>query len=122
MKKRPLFIVITAFIFIITDFISIAYHAYEYFEPNSIKFELVWTLIIRVLAIVCGLLLLGRVNWAGWLAIVWLAYHVDLSLFHSASETIIHVVLLAIVSFLLIYAEVIGLFQKCRQLYRQEIK
>jgi len=101
MKKRPLPVVITAFIFIIAGFVGIAYHANEYFEPSSMSYELVWVLFIRVLAIICGLLLLRRVKWARWLAITWLAYHVVLSLFHSASETITHFALLAIVSFLL---------------------
>lgn len=101
MKNRPLPVVITALIFIITGFVGLAYHAHEYFEPGSTKFELVWVLFIRVLAIVCGFLLLCRVKWSRWLAITWLAYHVVLSLFHSASQTITHFVLLVIVSFLL---------------------
>ena len=101
MMNRPIPVVITAFIFIIAGFVGLAYHAHEYFEPGSIKFELVWVLFIRVLAIVCGFLLLRRVKWARWLAITWIAYHVVLSLFHSTSETITHFVLLVIVSFLL---------------------
>lgn len=101
MKNRPFPIIFTAFIFIIAGFVGIAYHANEYFEPSSVKYEMVWALIVRVLAIVCGLLLLRRVKWARWLAIIWLVYHVVLSSFHSASETIVHFVLLVIVFFLL---------------------
>lgn len=101
MKSLPLPIVITAFTFIIAGFVGIAYHADEYFEPSSIRYELIWVIFIRALAVVCGFLLLSRVKWARWLAIAWLAYHVVLSLFHSVSETITHFVLLAIVSILL---------------------
>ena len=101
MKNRPLPIVITALIFIITGFVGIVYHANEYFEPTSIKVELVWILFIRVLAIVCGLLLLRGVNWARWLAIAWLVYHVAIGALNSTSQMVAHIVILVIVSFLL---------------------
>ncbi len=101
MKNRPLPVIITAFIFIIAGCVGLIYHAHEYFEQGAVKNELIWVAFIRILAIVCGVLLLKGVNWARWLAIAWLAYHVVLSSFHSASEAITHFVLLAIVSFLL---------------------
>ena len=63
MKNRPLPVVIVAAIFIIAGCIGIVYHATEYFEQSPTKFEWIWVLFIRVVAIVCGLLLLRRVNW-----------------------------------------------------------
>ncbi len=119
MKNRPLPIIIVAFIFIIAGSAGLVYHAKEYFEQSSMKHELFWVLFLRVLAIVCGLLLLRRVNWARWLAIAWLAYHFVLSLFHSASETITHFVLLAIVSFLLFIPKSSAYFRSAEG---QEIK
>ena len=90
-----------AIIFIITGFAGIAYHASEYIEPASVWHEWIWGFLIRMLAIVCGVLLLRRVNWARWLGIAWLAYHAVLSVFHSTEEAIIHFFFLAIFSFLL---------------------
>lgn len=115
MKNRPLPIVITAFIFIIAGFVGIAYHANEYFEPGSIKDELVWALFIRVLAIVCGLLLFSRVEWARWLAVIWLAYHVIVGALHSTAEMIVHIVFLVIVSFLLFMPDSSAYFRKREQ-------
>jgi hypothetical protein len=45
-------------------------------------------------------LLRGR-NWARWGVIVWLAYHVVLSAFHSALAVVIHTLLLAVIGYLL---------------------
>lgn len=120
MKGRPLPIVITAIIFILTGFFSLAYHANEYIDTNPFKYELIWAIFIRILAIVCGILLLSRVKWARWLAIAWLAYHVLLSLFHSVSEMIFHLVLLAVISILLFLPASSAFFQSSNK--RQVIK
>ena len=99
MKRRPLSVIIVAILFITAGCVGFVYHAKEVFEQSSMNYELAWILLLRILAVVCGLLLLKRVNWARWLAIAWLAYHVVLSVFHSVSETITHSVLLVIVVF-----------------------
>ena len=101
MKRRPLSVIIVAILFIIAGCVGFVYHANEYFEQRSMNYELIWVLLLQVLAVVCGLLLLRRVNWARWVAIAWLAYHVSISIFHSASEIITHSVLLIVVTVLL---------------------
>ncbi len=101
MKNRPIPVIIVSILFILTGCIGFIYHVKEFFEPNIKQYELVWVLLLRILAVVCGLLLFLKVNWARWLAIVWLLYHILLSAFHSTSEMITHIVLLIIVSVLL---------------------
>ena len=110
-KKRPLPVLVVALIFITTGIVSIAYHADEYFGPNASSLELIGALSIRVLAFACGILLLMRISWARWLAVLWLAYHVVLSMFHSVGETIAHVVLLALISILLFTPRSIAYFR-----------
>ncbi|RDC58786.1 hypothetical protein [Adhaeribacter pallidiroseus] len=101
MRNRPLAISLVAFIFILAGGVGILYHATDYWKPNSNPYELVGVLFIRILAIVCGVLLLRRVPAARWLAILWLAYHCVLSFYHSTAEMMTHFVFLAIVSLLL---------------------
>lgn len=101
MKRRPLSVILVAVLFILAGGVGFVYHAKDVFEQSSMNYELIWILLLRILAVVCGLLLLKGVNWARWLAIAWLAYHVVLSVFHSASETITHSVFLIIVVVLL---------------------
>src|SRR5258705_11828577 len=101
MKNRPLAVIIVSVLFIITGCVGFVYHIKDLFESNARPNELIWILFLRILAVVCGLLLLFRISWARWLAIAWLAYHILISAFNSTSEMIAHVVFLIIVSVLL---------------------
>jgi hypothetical protein len=101
MKGRPLPVVMVSLLFILTGCIGFAYHINDFSKPNASSFELIWVLFLRILAVVCGLLLFFRMNWARWLAIAWLAYHVIISAFNSSSEMLAHIVFLVIVTFLL---------------------
>jgi hypothetical protein len=101
MKNRPLPIIIVSALFILTGCVGIANSIKDFLEPNDKLYQLVWILFVRILAVVCGLLLLFRINWARWLAIAWLVYHVVISALNSIPQMIAHIVFLIIVSVLL---------------------
>jgi len=42
-----------------------------------------------------------RQNWARWLALAWVVFHVGLSLFHPLPELLIHAALCALIAWLL---------------------
>ena len=56
---------------------------------------------LHVLAIVAGAGLLWRREWARWLTLGWMAMHVVLSFWHSASQVIVHGVMLAVLAYFL---------------------
>jgi hypothetical protein len=45
--------------------------------------------------------MLFRQNWARWLTAAWIGYHVYLSIYHAASELIIHALLFVVIAFFL---------------------
>ena len=49
--------------------------------------------ITEAAAVVCGVFLLRRRNWARWLALWWVIFHVMLSLLHPLLELSIHLAL-----------------------------
>jgi hypothetical protein len=53
-------------------------------------------------------------NWARWLSIVWMAWHVVLSAFHPLSELIMHGVLLAVFALFLFRPRAPAYFQNGR--------
>src|SRR5262249_785490 len=57
--------------------------------------------LIHSLAIVCGVYMLRGSNWARWLALAWLAFHVIVSSFHAWHQLLVHGLLLAVVAYLL---------------------
>jgi hypothetical protein len=93
MNKRPLAITIISWLFIAVGLVALGYHSTHPSEDH-----LLWILFVRFLALVCGVAMLFRQNWARWLTVAWLAYHVYLSVHHELSELIIHAVLLAVIA------------------------
>jgi len=101
MKNRPLPIIIVSALFILTGCVGVVNSIKDFFEPNDKLYQLLWILFVRILAVVCGILLLVRINWARWLAIAWLVYHVVISALNSTTQMIAHMVFLILVSVLL---------------------
>lgn len=101
MTKRPLVITIISWIFIVAGFIGLAYHATEINASTAFEKEFIWISFVRLLAIVCGVFLLRGSNWARWLLLVWLGYHVILSILHTPLELVVHGVLFAVILYFL---------------------
>ncbi len=98
MNRRPLSITIISWLFIATGSVGVVYHLSEFSFYSPLDFGLVAVLLIRLAAILAGVFMLRGVNWARWLLVVWMAYHIVLSAFHSVTEFAMHVVLFGIVA------------------------
>jgi len=96
MHKRPLSITIISWIFILVGVVALAYHSTHPKEDN-----ILWILFVRFLALVCGVCMLFRQNWARWLTAASLTYHAYLSVHHKISELIIHALLFIVIAFFL---------------------
>ena len=57
--------------------------------------------VTELLAVVAAVGLLLRQNWARWLALAWIVFHVGLSLFHPLRELLIHAALCVLIAWLL---------------------
>jgi hypothetical protein len=100
-RQRPLSVTVIGLLFIGVGALGVGYHAREFWAPGSFRYELIWITGVRLLAVVGGLyLLLGR-NWARWLLVAWLAFHVVVSALHSAAEAVMHAVLLVVIGYFL---------------------
>lgn len=60
-------------------------------------FEFWLTPVIQMLAVLCGVLMLYGYGWARWLLVVWIGYHIILSILHSPFELLVHSLLFAAV-------------------------
>src|SRR5260370_4278981 len=102
MNKRPLSISVISWLFVAAGAIGLAYHATEFKVDRPFQYDVVWVCLVRLLAILCGVFMLRGSNWARWLLLVWIAYHVVLSAFHSLSELVMHTVLFLVVAYFLL--------------------
>ncbi len=77
----------------------------EGFKTNdAFHFDVVGIELIRLLAVVSGIFMLRGRNWARWLALAWIGFHVVLSFFHSLSQTAVHAVFFAVIAWCLFHA------------------
>ena len=96
--KRPIPVTILGCLFIVAGVVGLAYHLAQ--RPLDRWVALI--AFIRVIAVVGGVFLLKGRNWARWLVIGWLGFHVGVSAFHSLSECIAHAVLFVVVTYFLL--------------------
>lgn len=120
MNKRPLSIIVIACVFIASGVIGFAYHVTEFNKQRPFDIELFWVCLLRLLAIVGGVFLLRGHNWARWLVLIWIAYHVILSAFHSISEVSVHGLLLVIVAYVLFRRPATAFFRSTKQVISVE--
>ena len=99
MNRCPLTVTIVAWIYIVAGVIGFAYHAANFGVP--IAYDFVWVELLRLTAVVCGVYMLRGRNWARWLALAWISYHVVLSGFHSWFELAAHTLLCATFAYFL---------------------
>src|SRR5262245_16620131 len=101
MKKRPLSVAIVGCLLIAAGAIGLVYHAKEFLGPKP--FEAAWISFVRVLAIVSGIFVLQGKNWARWLALAWIAFHVAISFYHSWQQAVFHALVLVAFAYCLFH-------------------
>ena len=101
MKKRPIAVTVLGCLYIVVGIASPAFHLTQSNAYRSPRGDLLWIAFIGALALVAGVFMLLRQNWARWLALAWMAFHVALSVFHPLHELILHSALLVAFIYLL---------------------
>ena len=92
----PIAIWIVAGMYIAVGCVGFIYHFHQFRDPDGI-----WIELTEFLALVAGVFLLLGKNWARWLALAWMAFHVVLSGFHARREFVIHFIIFVLIAGLL---------------------
>ncbi len=92
-------------VFIAAGAVGLVYHLSDFKAPQQSQYEVVLVLLLRLTAIVCGIFMLRGSNWARWVALAWIAYHLVLSFFHSRQEVAAHGLFLLLVAYFLFRRE-----------------
>lgn len=101
MTKRPLSVTIISCIYIAAGVIGLAYHLSDFKTQHPFQSEVVWVSLVRLLAVVSGMFMLRGSNWARWLAMAWITFHVIISGFHSWPQLLVHSLLFVAFAFFL---------------------
>jgi hypothetical protein len=101
MNKRPLSVIVIACLYLATGAIGFAFHFSAFKPGHPFQYNIPWASLVALIAIVCGVYMLRGGNWARWLALAWIVFHVVLSAFHSPFELAVHSLLCAAVAYFL---------------------
>ena len=112
MNKRPHSITVISWIFIAVGSIAlfttlllplfdptVAHRLTDLKLQHPLEFWL--APVIRLLAGLGGLFMLYGINWARWLLVAWLGYHIILSIFHSPFQLLMHILIFAVLLYFL---------------------
>jgi hypothetical protein len=114
LNKRPVAVTIIAWIYIVMNIVGFVYHAREFtlhpFASGIVAIELV-----RVLGFVAGVWMLRGANWARWLALAWMAFHVGISYLNGWDKVVTHAVFLVVIGFFLLRTSANEFFQRPMQ-------
>jgi hypothetical protein len=114
MNKRPVSVIVISCLFAVAGAIGLAKLLVEFKVQHPFQYDIVWISLVRLMAIICGVYMLRGRNWARWLTLVWLAYHVILSGFHSLPEFALHSLLFGVFAFFLLRPEAAEYFRTAR--------
>ena len=93
MDRRPLSITIISWLFIIFGSIALLSGVLPLSDLKSH-----WYVhLSRLLMIVSGVFMLKGQNWARWLLVVWIAFHIVISALHSPLMLLMHVVIFSVI-------------------------
>jgi hypothetical protein len=93
--QRPFAVTILSWLFIAAGAVGLVYHAVGFRAGDPLA-DVILVLVVRALAIWGGIFALRGANWARWLLVAWMAYHVVISWGHSTSEVASHAILLLV--------------------------
>ena len=106
--KRPISVTIIACVYLAVGTLAFVYHFRELLslQRDSVSIELT-----EFLAVVSGAFMLRGHNWARWLALAWIAFHVILSIVESDHGLAIHGLLAVVITWILFRPEAARYFR-----------
>jgi hypothetical protein len=114
MNKRPLPVTLLSLLIAAAGAVGFVYHVTELNWHRPLQNDALLIELVRLIAIVSGVYMLRGSNWARWLALVWIGFHVVLSAFHSLPEFAFHGLLFAVFAYFLFRPQASHYFRSSR--------
>jgi hypothetical protein len=96
--RRPVAVLVVAGAYLAVGIIGFIAHYHDLLTNPS---EGVWMELTELVAAVTGVFLLRGRNWARWVAVAWIAFHVGLSAFDSMRLVAVHALMAVLIVWLL---------------------
>jgi hypothetical protein len=107
-NNRPISVTGVAWLYIAVGIVGSLYHSRELLQPHWDAFLIEFT---ELLAFIAGLFMLRRHNWARWLALAWMAFHVILTAFPPYHGLAVHIIIFTGIAILLLRSDAAHYFR-----------
>jgi hypothetical protein len=104
-NQRPLSVTLIGALYVIVGAVGFVFHLRDPLARHAFHSDDFLVEITEVIALVSGIFLLKRRNWARWLALAWMVFHVILSAFDPLRALIVHALFCAAIAWILFRAE-----------------
>lgn len=111
MKKRPILVILLAVLLVVTGAGGLYFDIRGFTSLSADHYASLWIVIIHLLAVVAGVFLFRGHDWARWLAIAWMAFHVAISVGQPLQKLIGHALFLALFVYILFRADARAFFR-----------
>jgi uncharacterized membrane protein len=101
MRKRPLSVTAIGYLYIVIGVIALVSQLAMLRPHGTFQYDILWASLVELIALVSGVYILRASNWARWLALAWIIFHVVLSAFHAPLELTIHSLLCLVIAYCL---------------------
>ncbi len=98
--KRPVFVTVVACLYIAVGAMGFIAHGWEGWARGDIHWDTLSIEFVELVAVGSGIFLLRGRNWARWLALAWMAFHVAISL-PELRQAAVHSVFRALIAWAL---------------------
>jgi hypothetical protein len=110
--KRPIPVTVLGWLYMVVGVASTAYHMLVFRAHPPTWAMAVGTCAVGVLAVIAGVYLLQGQNWARWLALLWMAFHVAISIDDPRGKLLIHSALFLLFAYILLGREARAYFRQ----------
>lgn len=100
--RRPVAIVLVSCLYMAAGAVEFVAHFPELMARQNNSF---WIEVTELLALLAGVFLFRGHNWARWLALVWMAFHVAIS-FPVVRQVVTHSIIFALIAWVLFLPDV----------------
>ena len=101
-NQRPMAVTAIAWLFIAVGIVTFLFHSPGLLHPHWDDFLIEFT---ELIALTAGIYMLRGKNWARWLALLWMASHVVISAFPPFKGLVVHVLIFAGITYLLLRSD-----------------
>ena len=113
MRARPISITIVGWLFVAVGAVGLAGQVRRLLDGEEFDHDMAYASASELASVLGGAFLLGGRNWARWLLVAWMVFHIVLSALHDVPKLLVHAAIFAPIFYVLFRARA-SEFLRCR--------